>query len=274
MSDAELMRQVLGFVGEAARIARQGQESSRAAMKTDATLVTDVDLRISELALQRFSPLVGEQAVITEEHEAGLLRLEQGQGPPGELLVVIDPIDGTRNYAHRMPLYGVSVGILRNLRPWIGAVAFPALDELLYCDGARTMRGRGIDRPQEARQLSAPPVEELSPNSSVFCSDSFLKTHSWDHRSATLLVLSCATIEMSWPLLGRGSGCLFGAHLWDLAGVWPVIGNLGFTLRGLRSGKELLRFDREDYDPHSRKLRELAVMCQPAHYRQISDGVS
>lgn len=274
MSDREVLRQVLGFLREAAGIARQGQQSSRAAVKADASLVTDVDLRLSELALKAFSGLAGEEAVVTEEHETSLLRLEQGQPPGGgELLVVIDPIDGTRNYAHRMPLYGISVGVLRNLVPWIGAVAFPALGELLYCDGTRTMVGRDLEEPEVAQQVLPPPAAALTHNSTLLCSDSILQAYHWDRRIGTLLVLSCATIEMCWPLLGRGSACLFRAHLWDLAGVWPMIFNLGFTLRGLRSGRELRRFDRQDYDPSSRKLKELAVMCRPELFGQIARGV-
>jgi myo-inositol-1(or 4)-monophosphatase len=275
VSDRDVLRQMLGFVRDAARIAHLHQESARATLKADSTLVTEVDLRISEMALQVFSGIAGPDGVVTEEHDESLNRIiRAGRAPDGELLVVIDPIDGTRNYAHRMPLYGVSVGILRNLVPWIGAVAFPALDEMVYSDGTTAMLGRCITDADRSEEIIPPPAPELTLNSSVLCSDSFLKGHRWDHGTATLLVLGCATIEICWPLLGRGSASLFGAHVWDLAGAWPLIYNLGFTLKGLRSGKEIRRFDWTDYDPTTKKIKELAVMCRPEHFEKIAAGVS
>lgn len=47
----------------------------------------------------------------------------------------VDPIDGTVNYVHGMPWYGVSVGLISGGRFVAGAVAFPASEDLYYTIG-------------------------------------------------------------------------------------------------------------------------------------------
>jgi myo-inositol-1(or 4)-monophosphatase len=45
----------------------------------------------------------------------------------GELLWALDPIDGTANFVHGMPLTGVSLGLLRRDRPVLGVIDLPFL---------------------------------------------------------------------------------------------------------------------------------------------------
>ncbi|MCC7367652.1 MAG: inositol monophosphatase [Chloroflexi bacterium] len=52
---------------------------------------------------------------------------EEGTGDAitSELLWVLDPIDGTANFAAGLPMYGLSLGLLRNGAPIVGAVYVP-----------------------------------------------------------------------------------------------------------------------------------------------------
>jgi myo-inositol-1(or 4)-monophosphatase len=45
---------------------------------------------------------------------------------------VIDPLDGTTNFIHGLPVYSVSVGLLQNGKPVMGIVYEPNRDELFY----------------------------------------------------------------------------------------------------------------------------------------------
>jgi histidinol phosphatase-like enzyme (inositol monophosphatase family) len=51
---------------------------------------------------------------------------------------VIDPVDGTASFVHGVPLYGVLVGVEREMRSVAGVVHMPALDETVYA-----ARGQG-----------------------------------------------------------------------------------------------------------------------------------
>ena len=53
-----------------------------------------------------------------------------GQCAPGDPCWIVDPLDGTTNYAHGYPVYGVSIALERDDRVALGAVYDPTLDEL------------------------------------------------------------------------------------------------------------------------------------------------
>ncbi len=104
-------------------------------------LVTEWDERIEALIvaeLERLAPGVG---VLGEELGA--------RGPHGERWVV-DPIDGTVNFAHGFPIFGVSVGYERDGRPQAGAVSAPALDWIFAAAA-----GEGATRNGEPLRVSA-----------------------------------------------------------------------------------------------------------------------
>ncbi len=90
--------------------------------KSDRDLVSDVDLAI-------------ERAVRGYLHEAtpgtGFLGEEEGQsGDPGTgWLWTLDPIDGTANYAHGLPLCAISLALLHDGRPVLAVIDAPFLGE-------------------------------------------------------------------------------------------------------------------------------------------------
>ena len=49
-----------------------------------------------------------------------------------ELWWALDPIDGTVNFAHAVPLCGVSLGLIRDGRPIVGVIDFPFLQNRYY----------------------------------------------------------------------------------------------------------------------------------------------
>ena len=46
----------------------------------------------------------------------------------------IDPIDGTTNFAYRIPLWGISVALFCDEKPLLGVIAFPAMGELMWAE--------------------------------------------------------------------------------------------------------------------------------------------
>jgi myo-inositol-1(or 4)-monophosphatase len=86
------------------------------------SVVTDADLeserRIIQI-IQRHFPLHG---IVGEE--GGNL------GQETEYMWVVDPLDGTSNFAAGLPLFGVSICVLKDRVPVVGGTYLPALDEL------------------------------------------------------------------------------------------------------------------------------------------------
>ena len=53
-------------------------------------------------------------------------------GKEGEYEWYIDPLDGTKNYISGFPIFGVSVGVLKEGKPFAGAVYLPFFDSLYW----------------------------------------------------------------------------------------------------------------------------------------------
>jgi myo-inositol-1(or 4)-monophosphatase len=86
-------------------------------------IVTEVDLE-SEALCQR---------ELLQRFPANFLGEESGGAAPetDALLWVVDPLDGTVNYAHRFPFFCVSIALCQGRTPLVGAIYEPMRNELV-----------------------------------------------------------------------------------------------------------------------------------------------
>src|ERR1051326_2908135 len=102
-------------------------------------LVTDVDLQsehqISEAILSAFPS----HAILGEEGGARA-------GGDSRYRWIIDPLDGTTNYTHGLPIFCVSIGFECEGRLTCGAVYAPMQDELFVAEAGKgaTLNGEPI----------------------------------------------------------------------------------------------------------------------------------
>src|SRR6266496_912023 len=91
----------------------------RVAAKPDASPVTEADQTIETTA----------RALVRERHpELGILGEEQGEEPgQGEARLIIDPIDGTRNFVRGIPVFAALLAVEARGEVVAGVVSAPAL---------------------------------------------------------------------------------------------------------------------------------------------------
>jgi myo-inositol-1(or 4)-monophosphatase len=101
--------------------------------KTEHDVVTEVDEMSEQLIIERIRADYPHDAFLAEE--SGTI---DAVPPVGESVVdpdrqrvwVIDPLDGTVNYANGIPVFCVSVGLVIGGRPVVGVIFDPVRDEL------------------------------------------------------------------------------------------------------------------------------------------------
>lgn len=92
--------------------------------KTNAMdLVTNADLESEKFLKNIITKHFPDDNILAEE--SGLDKKESRSG----FTWILDPIDGTINYAHGLPLFGISVGITYKDKPVGGIVEMPALGD-------------------------------------------------------------------------------------------------------------------------------------------------
>ena len=82
--------------------------------------LTEADLAVEKFLAQQLSEKFPEDGFQGEE---------TGRGRPGALRWVVDPIDGTANYARGAARFCISVGLLEENSPLVGVLVAPALAE-------------------------------------------------------------------------------------------------------------------------------------------------
>ena len=91
--------------------------------KDDRSLVTDVDREAEALIRGRIAAAFPAHGILGEE--------DGGSCTGADTVWVIDPLDGTHNYLRGIPLFGVSIGVVRRGEFVAGVIGIPA-EGLLY----------------------------------------------------------------------------------------------------------------------------------------------
>ncbi len=93
--------------------------------KADATdVVTEADLIANKILVSAIKKKYPNHAIISEEtgeHQTG-----------AEYCWIIDPLDGTRNFTTRVPMFGVLVGLARNGQMELATIYNPCTKELFF----------------------------------------------------------------------------------------------------------------------------------------------
>jgi fructose-1,6-bisphosphatase/inositol monophosphatase family enzyme len=267
------LQRMFTFVREAGVIALDLIQHSDPGLKKDHSVITLADKAVSKLARAALSDfLLSPQHILIDEEDPGISEyIDQKHLDQTPFIWALDPIDGTRLYANHMPLFGISIGLIKDLKPWLGVVYFPMLKELFYCDGSEAYFVQDVFGPQETKTRIIPLEEELSARSIFFCNDTFFNKFYWNDKDFNIMINACAVVNLCWPAVGRGIGCFLRCHLWDFAGSWPILRRAGMDLRRVSDGKVLDRLEAELFDrgPVSWQMKEYYLMSSERNFRQI-----
>lgn len=110
--------------------------------KSAIDLVTVADRESEEAVASLVRAAHPDHALLLEESGA------QGAAA-AEWTWVVDPLDGTTNFAHGLRLFAVSIGVLHRGVPVVGGIFAPALDEMYLA-----VRGKGAFRNGERLRVS------------------------------------------------------------------------------------------------------------------------
>lgn len=107
-------------------------------------VVTETDLEIGKFLIEKITARFPEHNIIDEE--AGVMDNKSN------FTWVIDPIDGTSNFAARVPLYGIMLGLLMDDLPIAGGAALPAFSEIYVAE-----KGKGASCNSEKINVTRDP---------------------------------------------------------------------------------------------------------------------
>ena len=210
----ELLARVESAVREAGALIREHDSRPRKIRHKSSIkdLVTETDGAVEAMLRESLGKLVPEAGFLGEEGspELGLAGLKW----------VVDPVDGTTNFAHGVPFVATSVALCQDGRPVLGIVNLPLLGELFSA-----VRGRGARMNGAAIHVS-----EIAALDAALVATGF-PYRIEDHKAVILRQLSlampatqgvrragAAALDLAFVACGRYDGFFeFALNPWDTA---------------------------------------------------------
>ena len=101
----------------------------KVSVKNDNELTTQADVRCQQIIVERIKETYPDHGFIAEEGDQGKLFKQPPRGAE-RIWWVIDPIDGTNNFAHQMLSFTVSIAVMYEGEPIVGVIFEPATDSM------------------------------------------------------------------------------------------------------------------------------------------------
>ena len=127
------------IIKEAAHLyIKQGQSPATIELKGEYDIVTSTDYAIENFIINQLATNFPLDLILSEESYAAEITDARTW--------VIDPLDGTNNYARGIPTYGIQIALLIQKQPVIAAIYLPELDQMYsaFIDGGSYLNGRQI----------------------------------------------------------------------------------------------------------------------------------
>ena len=182
--------------------------------KGDVNPVTATDLAAEALIRQRLRAAFPGHRILAEEGGGDAW---QAPGPP---IWLVDPLDGTNNFAHGFPHVGISLALLVEGELAVGVIYDPLREETFAATagGGATLNGEPIHVSAVARLTDAflatgfPYDRRTAPDNNTARLDRFLR------RSQGVRRAGAATLDLAYTACGRFDGYWeFRLQPWDVA---------------------------------------------------------
>jgi len=208
-------------VGKTIRIDRKlGQETN---------LVTEIDRKAEAMIIERIRRRYPHHAFLGEEFG--------GSDEQSEYKWIIDPLDGTTNFTHGLPIFCVSIGLEVRGELRLGVVYDPNLDELFTAEkgnGAylnnRRLHVSSVERLGESLLVTGFPYDIKTKTDEILTHfENFLK------EAQAVRRLGSAALDLCYVAAGRFGG--YWANVlnpWDMAAGVLMVQEAGGKITDLR----------------------------------------
>lgn len=198
-------------------------------------LVSYVDKTAEEKLVEGLKKILPEAGFITEEQT--IVSEEK------EYMWVIDPLDGTTNFVHQLPVYSISVGLLHHGRPVSGLVYEPNRNELFYGweNGGAYLNGKKITVKQNA-DLASSLLATGFPYYDFNLVDLYLDTLKEILKTTRgMRRMGSAAVDLAYVACGRFDGFFeYGLNPWDVAGGILLVKEAGGIVTTFGGGEDAL----------------------------------
>ena len=201
-----------------------------------ANFVTQADIEVQAFLMEKLAKAAPEAVFLAEEKENEALT--------DKLTFVIDPIDGTTNFMRGRKCSSISVALLENQKPVLGAILNPYTKELFHAEKGKGafLNGQPIHvSDQEFSKalvsIGTSPYDSVLAGKTMKAAEKFLLAAGDLRRTGSAAIdlcdVACGRSDIYWELI---------LSPWDFAAGALIVTEAGGLI--LSPGRGELRFDR------------------------------
>lgn len=268
---------LLDFIKTAGFYLKQNQETIKPLLNKDSSVcsvVTQADLYVSDLfektLKNNFSDLnyiIIDEEKISKYGDDIFDKINQS-----EYQFVIDPVDGTIQYANGHCLYGITIGVYKNSKPLIGIIYMPKLNELLYFDGVKAYHVENAFTDKEIKTELLPQSESVAP---IAFANQFVWNINNDISASKIVFFNyfSAVSQCFYTLLGKSQALCMKTRLWDISGAIPIANYLGIKIFEYGT-KKVYDSISPEYFNKDMSVKNSCIMCYEKNYDEIANLVT
>ena len=201
-------------------------------------LVTEFDRRSEDVLISFIQEEFPDHAILAEE-----------SGPNNtisEYQWVIDPLDGTTNFAHGIPMFSVTIALLKKNSPIVGVAYDPLRNEMFSAEV-----GQGATLNNNPIHVSSETILGNAVISTGFPYDlhtnprnNFAQFVQFQLRTQAVRHLGSASLDCTWTAMGRLDGYWeFGVKAWDIGAGALIVREAGGCVTSVDGDENFLSND-------------------------------
>jgi myo-inositol-1(or 4)-monophosphatase len=196
--------------------------------KADGTLITACDRWSDQTLVEGLARLYPGEGVLSEEGQQTV--------PESSAYWVVDPLDGTTNFAAGIPYWAISLARFEQGRPVLAVLDVPPLRQRIVAAA-----GQGAWR--NGKRLDLPSRLTHPAGCASLCSRSIgvLQKLPQQRFPGKIRMLGVASLNLVSVAMGQTIAALEATpKIWDLAAAWLVLSELGCSLQWLLASPEAI----------------------------------
>ncbi len=216
--------------------------------KNEVNLVTEVDWLSEEAIIKMIKSKFPHHGILTEE--SGTEKSDSAYK------WIIDPLDGTTNYAHNFPIFCVSIALEKERNIVLGVVYNPNLDELFTAEkGKGAFLSNGKETEKSKRRIRVSQTAELSQSLLATGFPYDIRTSQEDNlnhfanfykRAQAIRRAGSAALDLCYLAMGRFDG------FWELKlSPWDMAAG---SLLVTEAGGKVTNFSGKPFDIYSKEI--------------------
>jgi myo-inositol-1(or 4)-monophosphatase len=228
--------QIIEATASFARNERKKWDAPQFRSKQDTSLVTAIDLATEAMLINGFKDVLPNSGFLAEENHQ--------QKPDNEYLWIIDPIDGTTNMVHNMPMYCISVALQHHSKTVLGVIYEISSQECFYSwegmDGV-FLNGEAV-KVSQAQNLQNSLLATGFPTVDLSRLDYYLSLlKKFIINTHGLRRLGSAAMDLAYVACGRCDGFYeHGLNPWDIAAGAYLVQKAGGQVSDFSGGDNYL----------------------------------